>query len=59
MILIRLSRAFRWGSQRTGATGSLAMLCRIAALSRVGPLWKLQSGEAEKYYQEKEEEEEG
>lgn len=39
----RRSRAARWGSHKTGATGSLAMLSRIALLSLIGPLWYLQS----------------
>lgn len=42
MISTRLSRAAKWGSHKTGLTGSFAMLLRIASLSFIGPLWKLQ-----------------
>lgn len=40
-ILTRRSRAVRCGSQSTGATGSLLIESRMAALSLRGPLWNL------------------
>lgn len=38
-----LSRAAKWGSHRTGATGSFAMLLRNASLKGSGPLWNLKN----------------
>lgn len=41
MMLTRLSKAVKWGSHKTGATGSLAIDSLINCDSGFGPLWNL------------------
>lgn len=46
----RRSNASKWGSQSTGATGSLLNDSRIADDNGFGPFWKLKTEKEEKYY---------